>query len=402
MPLVNVNHLRCVPVNCARQRRAVPAGLLVGVLAGDEARHLDLLDERHRRERVGDLRLVVAVGADLLEQVDGLAVQRLVGLAGLVALLDALVRPGLALLLGGRLGVVDALLGPVDGEARVEHAARVERRLRRVEHRQRRDRGQARRLPRGGEQLADAAVGDAHHPDLAVRDPGLAGDRLDDVVAVEALQRLEEVERAAGAAGAAHVDVDDGEAHQVGEDRDPALRAGRVGVAVAGVLDQRRRRRGGRRAGQRDREWERRRARDVLRRVHVDRELGAVAGRQVPVAARGDRLAVAVRARRGGALGEHGQRPGLLAAALDPHAVPVARLDLAEDQAAEPVRARGPDRAPAGVQQGRARARREAGHVDLPRAAVRVDRGLRGARGGREHEREDDGGGDADSPRHGG
>ena len=90
----------------------------------------------------------------------------------------------------------------------------------------------------GGEELADAAVGDPHHPDFVVEHPGLVGDRLDHVVAVEVLQRFEEVEGAAGAAGAAHVDVDDGEAHQVGDQRDPVFGTGRVGVAVAGVLDQ--------------------------------------------------------------------------------------------------------------------------------------------------------------------
>ena len=96
-------------------------------------------------------------------------------------------------------------------------AARIERRLHLVDHGEGRDRGQARRASLAGEELADAAVGDAHHPDLVVGDPRLPGDRLDDVVAVEVLQRLEEVERAARAARAAHVDVDDRESHDVGE-----------------------------------------------------------------------------------------------------------------------------------------------------------------------------------------
>ena len=91
-----------------------------------------------------------------------------------------------------------------------------------------------------------------------------------DVVAVEALQRLEEVERAARAAGAAHVDVDDREAHQVGEDRDAALRAGRVGVAVARVLDQRRRRAG---RDLREADADREGVRHVLRRMDVDASL---------------------------------------------------------------------------------------------------------------------------------
>ena len=54
-------------------------------------------------------------------------------------------------------------------------------------------------------------------PDPVVQHPGLAGDGLDHVVAVEALQRLEVVIRAARAAGAAHVDVDDREPEQVGD-----------------------------------------------------------------------------------------------------------------------------------------------------------------------------------------
>ena len=108
-------------------------------------------------------------------------------------------------------------------------------------------------------------------PTLPCSDPGLAGDGLDDVVAVERLERLEVVEGAAGAAGAAHVDVDDGVAEQVGDRLDAALAARRVAVAVAGVLDQRREGAVGGGPGQ----------------VNVDREFGAVAGRQVAVAVGG-------------------------------------------------------------------------------------------------------------------
>jgi len=71
-----------------------------------------------------------------------------------------------------------------------------------------------------------------------VQHPGLPRDRLDHVVAVDALQRLEQSRRAAGAAGAAHVDVDDGEAHPVRDDRDPLCGPAGIGVAVPGVLDQ--------------------------------------------------------------------------------------------------------------------------------------------------------------------
>ena len=165
-----------------------------------------------------------------------------------------------------------------------------------VDHRQRRDRGQARRPRRGDEQLADAAVGDADHADLAARRPRLPRDGLDHVVAVEPLERLEEVERPARAAGAAHVDVDDRVAEQVGDRGDRALAAVGVRVAVARVLDQRRVRPG------------------PARQAHVDRELDAVARGQVAVAAARDPLPVEPRRRRRRAVGEH-------AHALAAHAV---------------------------------------------------------------------------------
>ena len=270
------------------------AGLLVGPLAGHEGRHVDLVDEGDRGERVGDLGDVVVVFLDLFEQVDRLRVQRLVVRAGLVALLDALVGPGLAVAVGRRFGVVDPLFRPLEREAGVEDAARIERRLGVVDHRERRDRGQARRLRRGREELADAAVGDPHHPDFVVQHPGLAGDRLDDVVAVEALQRLEEVEGAARAAGAAHVDVDDREAHQVGDDRDPALRD-RPGRRTRSPST-----RSGSGSGRPAAAAARSRRQDfghVLGRMDVDRQFGAVARGQVSVAAFRDRLAVEVGAR---------------------------------------------------------------------------------------------------------
>ena len=85
------------PGELAGERRAVAAGLLVGPLAGHERRHLDLVHERDRRERVGHLGHVVVVGTNLRHQVDGLRMQRLVRRAGRIALLDALVGPGLTL-----------------------------------------------------------------------------------------------------------------------------------------------------------------------------------------------------------------------------------------------------------------------------------------------------------------
>ena len=265
---------------------AVPPGLLVLPLAGHEDGHVDLVDERDGVERIRDRGVVVGVRLDLRRQVGGLAVERLVGGARRVAALDPLVGVGLPAVRSGGLRLVLALLGPVDGEAGVEDAARVERRRRGVEDRERRDGRERRRLERSGEELADPAVGDAHHPDLVVLHPRLAGDRLDDVVAVEALQRLEEVEGAARATGAAHVDVDDREAHEVREDGDAALRSVRLGVPVARVLDQRRvRRRVRGAAGDGEARGKPGEARRARRQVHVDGELRPVAGREVPVAA---------------------------------------------------------------------------------------------------------------------
>ena len=205
--------------------------------------------------------------------------QILVGRAGRVAFLDLFVGPVLAAGRAGRLGVELAVFGPRHGETGVEDATGVERRRRCVDHRQRRDRREVRRPKLSGEELADAAVGDAEHSDFVVEHPRLAGDRLDHVVRVEILQRFEIVERAARTAGPAHVHVDDRETHLVGHRGDSAFRAGGIRVAVSRVFDQRRsrafvlRRREG-------------------RRMDVDRQLGAVARRQVGVAAARDRLFV--------------------------------------------------------------------------------------------------------------
>src|SRR5690606_16525832 len=108
----------------------------------------------------------------------------------------------------------DPVGGPGQGEAVVEDAARVERAAEHVvEDRQRGDGGQVGRLGLSDVELADAGVGDAHHADVA--GPRLGGDRLDDVVAVEALEVLEEVEGAARAAAAPDVDPDVGVAEGV-------------------------------------------------------------------------------------------------------------------------------------------------------------------------------------------
>ena len=367
------------------QRRAVPTGLLVRPLAGQEGGGLDLVHERDRRHRIGHLGHVVVVGPDLAHQVDGLAVQRLVGLAGLVSLLNALVGPGLTLPGAGRLGVVDAVLGPLHREAGVEDAAGIERRLGGVDQRERCDRGQRGRVGLGGEELADAAVGDAHHSHLAELDPGLARHGLDHVVAVQALQRLEEVERAARAAGAAHVHVDDRHAHHVAQDRDAALRPGRVGVAVAPVLDQ-----GRRRAGRdlRQRNAGARGVRHVLGRMHVEGQLGAVARGQIAVAAGGDRLVVDLRARGRRPRGEHRQRPRLRSPGGKPDAIADPRLHVAEHEAALRVGSLRGDLPAGAIEQRHLRARRQVGHVDLLDAAVRAERRLGHTRSAHERERQ--------------
>ena len=84
------------PAEVLGQGGTVTAGLLVGPLAGHERRHVDLVNERHRCQGVGDLGHVVVVGADLGHQVRRLGVEDLVGVAGLIALLDPLVGPRLA------------------------------------------------------------------------------------------------------------------------------------------------------------------------------------------------------------------------------------------------------------------------------------------------------------------
>ena len=328
------------------------------------------MDERDRRQRIGDLGHVVAVALDLREQVDRLGVQRLVRLAGLVALADPLERPRLAARRARRLRVVDAVLRPAQCEAGVEDPARVERRRRAVDHRQRRDRGEAGRLRGGDEELADAAVAHPDHARLPL-DPGLPRDGLDHVVAVEPLQRLEVVERAAAAAGPAHVDVDDRVAEQVGDLADRALPAVRVGVAVAGVLDQR---------GVRAR---------AARQADVDRELRPVARAQVAVAAGGDPLRVALRARRRRPVREH-------ADALARDAVAATRRHPAEHGAAERARALQGDPVAVPLEQ-QLLARLRPGHVHLLHAPAHDGARLR-HRDGRAGEDEQD---DDQAPIHG-
>jgi len=136
----------------------------------------------------------VRVRCDLGAQVGRLAVECLVGRAGRIAVLDALVGPGLTGLWPSRLGIVLASLCPPGGEASIEDATRIQRRCRRVDRGEWRDRLEVRGVELGCEELADGAVGDPDHPDLVPEHPRLMGDGLDHVVAVEVLQRFEVVE----------------------------------------------------------------------------------------------------------------------------------------------------------------------------------------------------------------
>ncbi len=175
-------------------------------------------------------------------------------------------------------------------------------------------------------------------PTLCPFTHGWRGDGLDHVVPVEALQRLEEVERAARATRAAHVHVDDREAHQVREHRDAARRPGRVGVAVARVLDERRVRRRVRRTA-RDRRAGREAglARRARGRVHVGGELRAVAHGQVRVAVGRDRLVVDARIPRGGLVGVHRERARRRAGGDAADAVARGRRHVPEQHAAARV-----------------------------------------------------------------
>ena len=359
--------------------RAVSPRLFVLPLTGDEHRHVDLVHEGDGVERVGDRCVIVRVRRDLRVQVGGLAVEYLVGRARRIAILDLLVCPWLSAVGPGGLGLLLTLLCPGNRKAGIEDAARIERRRRGVEDRKRRDRLEGRRTELCREQLADSPVGDPHHPDLVIAHPWLACDRLDDVVSVEALKRLEEIEGATRAAGAAHVHVDDREAHQVREDGDTAVRAGRVGVSVTRIFDQGRVRRSVSRAT-----WNRyaRRqtglSRGTCRRVHVDGELRSVAGGEVCVAIGRNRLVVDpwIPGRR--LVGVHRQCPRFQPIRISAHAVTACRRHVPKQQPAERVgilRLEGLSR---GVGERRRRVGCEAGDVHLVGAAERVKGRRRG------------------------
>src|SRR5438874_1608225 len=124
----------------------VAARLLVLPLTRHERWYVDFVDEGDRVERVGRLRYVVRIGLDLVHQVGRLAVEGLIGSAGLIALLDLLVCPRLAAVGSRRLCLLLSLLRPSDRETGVEDPTRVESRGRGVDRRERRDRLQVRRL----------------------------------------------------------------------------------------------------------------------------------------------------------------------------------------------------------------------------------------------------------------
>ena len=231
------------------------AGLLVLPGAGEVHGHVDLAHQLREVAGVGVLRPVDERLAELLE-VDVLLAQPLVLGADRVAVVDALLDPGGAA--GRRLPV--ALGEPLAGEAAVVDAAGPLLQPRVLDHREGGDGREVRRLGRRRVELGDARVGQADHAGLVVQDPVLAGDRLDDVVAVGLLGGVEHVEHAARAARAAHVDADGGVAEQAG---DEGAGLGGIGVrrAVARVLDDGRVRALVGRAGQ----------------AHVDAELLAVA-----------------------------------------------------------------------------------------------------------------------------
>src|SRR6185503_7888455 len=181
-----------------------------------------------------------------------------------VALVDALARP--ALTAGGRgLRVLLALLEPGLREAVVEDAAREAGGAVDVgDDRQRRDRREVRRPRTADVELADAGERDADHAGLAVQDPRLRGDGLDDVVAVGRRGKVEEPDHAARATGAAHVDPHRRKAERARDER-RRLRAVRVGRRVAGVFDERRERAIGQTLPER-RPYHRRQQRAVARR----------------------------------------------------------------------------------------------------------------------------------------
>ena len=210
----------------------MPTRLLVLPCAGQEDGNVDLAHQQRRVDLVTDLRGVVRVVVDLGDEVRVLQPHLLVVGTGLVALVGALLGP----VLSEWLRLFHAGLGPLDGEAGVQDAAGIQgAAIAVIDHRERSDGGQARRLGGCHEQLADAGITDSDHAHLVVGDPRLSSDGLDDVVAVGQLGFLEEAIRPTRAAGAAHVDT-----HVRVTESVEQLREGgvvRIARGVARILD---------------------------------------------------------------------------------------------------------------------------------------------------------------------
>ena len=207
-----------VAVQGGDERGPLRSDLLVLERSDHEDGHLDVRGPYRRRARVEQCRRPAEVRADERVEALGLQMQALVGQARRVARGDLGRRPRLTSS-GCRAGVRHALGHPAGGEAVVVDPARVAGRVEVVGGAERRDGRQVRRVRAGHHQLGEPRIGDPHHPDLVVEDPGLRAHGLDDVVAVVVRGQAEQVERAAGAAGAAHLDADGDEAQQRRDDR---------------------------------------------------------------------------------------------------------------------------------------------------------------------------------------
>ncbi len=190
-PVVQVGDEHVGAGEVVEHRREATTGLLVLPGTGQEGGHRDAVHERAGGQRITALGGVEGRLRRQLGQIPVLAAQELVGVAGLVTLLDPTRHPPLAV------GVVGPLPGvaPALGEAVVVDAPGIDHRAVGVlDHREGSDCGQTRRLGLGHVQLADPRVGDADHAHVVAVDPVLGGDRLDHVVAVDGLEGFVEVE----------------------------------------------------------------------------------------------------------------------------------------------------------------------------------------------------------------
>ena len=79
-------------------------------------------------------------------------------------------------------------------ETNIEYSARVQRRVRVVDHRKRCDCLKMRRLCLSDEELRNSGIGESDHSDAVRQYPRLRRDRFDRVVTIRALESLEELE----------------------------------------------------------------------------------------------------------------------------------------------------------------------------------------------------------------